>query len=95
MPDKARDRIDAIGKQLSPLPPVSKVAPGSSLPRVKDKVIIITGKHHLRCFLSHSSNPRVNIKAPIRRWVSAVRRLINMRRAVPEHSIYAIMTIRI
>ncbi|KAF7534414.1 hypothetical protein G7Z17_g13365 [Cylindrodendrum hubeiense] len=41
MSDKAQKRIDAIGKQL--LPPISKVAPGSSAPRVKNKVVIITG----------------------------------------------------
>ncbi|KAH7133255.1 hypothetical protein B0J13DRAFT_587571 [Dactylonectria estremocensis] len=41
MSDKAQNRIDAIGKQL--LQPISKVAPGSSVPRVKDKVVIITG----------------------------------------------------
>ncbi|KAH7116348.1 hypothetical protein EDB81DRAFT_246856 [Dactylonectria macrodidyma] len=41
MSDKAQKRIDAIGKQL--LLPINKVAPGSSVPRVKDKVVIITG----------------------------------------------------
>ncbi|KAH7153186.1 hypothetical protein EDB81DRAFT_448781 [Dactylonectria macrodidyma] len=41
MSDKAQKRIDAIGKQL--LQPINKVAPGSSVPRVKGKVVIITG----------------------------------------------------
>ncbi|KAH6977099.1 hypothetical protein BKA56DRAFT_632955 [Ilyonectria sp. MPI-CAGE-AT-0026] len=41
MSDKAQERIDAIGKQL--LPPITKVAPGSSAPRVQNKVVIITG----------------------------------------------------
>ncbi|KPM35369.1 hypothetical protein AK830_g11207 [Neonectria ditissima] len=45
MPDKAQERIDAIGKQL--LPPIAKVAPGSSAPRVNNKVIIITGANSL------------------------------------------------
>ncbi|KAJ4173240.1 hypothetical protein NW754_012247 [Fusarium falciforme] len=41
MSDKAQKRIEAIGNQL--LPPISKVAPGSSKLRVEGKVIIITG----------------------------------------------------
>lgn len=52
MSDQAQRRIQAIGQQLQPgassssstgLPPITKVASGSSSPRVKDKVIIITG----------------------------------------------------
>ncbi|KAM0298938.1 hypothetical protein HYE67_009459 [Fusarium culmorum] len=41
MSDKAQDRINAIGNQL--LPPINKVAPGSSKLRVEGKVVIITG----------------------------------------------------
>ncbi|VTT66887.1 unnamed protein product [Fusarium fujikuroi] len=41
MSDKAQSRINAIGKQL--LPPINKVAPGSSKLRVEGKVVIITG----------------------------------------------------
>ncbi|KAF5012527.1 hypothetical protein FDECE_1426 [Fusarium decemcellulare] len=41
MSDKAQKRIEAIGNQL--LPPINKVAPGSSKLRVEGKVIIITG----------------------------------------------------
>ncbi|KAF5022373.1 hypothetical protein F66182_5574 [Fusarium sp. NRRL 66182] len=41
MSDKAKTRIEAIGKQL--LPPINKVAPGSSKLRVEGKVVIITG----------------------------------------------------
>ncbi|CAM1509952.1 Fc.00g002870.m01.CDS01 [Cosmosporella sp. VM-42] len=41
MSDKAQKRIQAIGQQL--LPPINKVAPGSSSPRVQGKVVIITG----------------------------------------------------
>lgn len=41
MSEKAAERIQAIGKQL--LPPINKVAAGSSTPRVQGKVIIITG----------------------------------------------------
>ncbi|KAF4979705.1 hypothetical protein FZEAL_4133 [Fusarium zealandicum] len=41
MSDKAQKRIEAIGKQL--LPPIDKVAAGSSKLRVEGKVIIITG----------------------------------------------------
>jgi NAD(P)-dependent dehydrogenase (short-subunit alcohol dehydrogenase family) len=46
---KAQDRIQALGKQLSggsepgSLPPIAKVADGSSAPRVAGKVVIITG----------------------------------------------------
>ncbi|RYP31300.1 hypothetical protein DL767_005813 [Monosporascus sp. MG133] len=52
MSDKARDRIQALGKQLSPsstpvedsgLPPIQKVAGKSAGPRVRGKVVIITG----------------------------------------------------
>ncbi|KAK5997896.1 3-oxoacyl-[acyl-carrier-protein] reductase FabG [Cladobotryum mycophilum] len=49
MSDKAQRRIEAIGQQLttpsssSELPPLTKVAPGSSKLRVDAKVIIITG----------------------------------------------------
>ncbi|KAG9256413.1 uncharacterized protein F5Z01DRAFT_509146 [Emericellopsis atlantica] len=48
MADQAKRRIQAIGDQLSPgssteLKPLTKVAAGSSTPRVKDKVVIITG----------------------------------------------------
>lgn len=52
MSDKAQERIDAIGKQL--LPPITKVAPGSSAPRVQNKVVIITGNPNTR-----SSLPRL------------------------------------
>ncbi|KAL7799787.1 hypothetical protein V8C37DRAFT_92003 [Trichoderma ceciliae] len=38
---KAENRIQALSSQL--LPPIAKVAAGSSKPRVQDKVIIITG----------------------------------------------------
>ncbi|KAM5342981.1 hypothetical protein ACJ41O_013947 [Fusarium nematophilum] len=41
MSDKAQKRIEAIGSQL--LPPINKVAPGSSKLRVQGKVVIITG----------------------------------------------------
>ncbi|EEU43955.1 hypothetical protein Neosp_005908 [[Neocosmospora] mangrovei] len=41
MSDKAQKRIEAIGNQL--LPPINKVAPGSSKLRVEGKVVIITG----------------------------------------------------
>ncbi|RBQ80658.1 hypothetical protein FVER53590_09548 [Fusarium verticillioides] len=41
MSDKAQSRINAIGNQL--LPPINKVAPGSSKLRVEGKVVIITG----------------------------------------------------
>ncbi|KAK3175666.1 hypothetical protein K4F52_010075 [Lecanicillium sp. MT-2017a] len=45
MADKAQQRIQALGNQLSGtgLPPINKVAPGSSTLRVQGKVIIITG----------------------------------------------------
>ncbi|KAI5458045.1 3-oxoacyl-acyl carrier protein reductase [Mariannaea sp. PMI_226] len=43
MSDKASNRINAIGKQLRPLAPINKVAPGSSQPRAHGKVVIITG----------------------------------------------------
>jgi NAD(P)-dependent dehydrogenase (short-subunit alcohol dehydrogenase family) len=55
MSDSAQRRIQAIGQQLagssdnttsttsSSLPPIAKVAPGSSAPRVQGKVVIITG----------------------------------------------------
>ncbi|KAI6781370.1 uncharacterized protein J7T54_002262 [Emericellopsis cladophorae] len=48
MADQAKRRIQALGDQLSPgssteLKPMTKVAAGSSAPRVKDKVVIITG----------------------------------------------------
>jgi NAD(P)-dependent dehydrogenase (short-subunit alcohol dehydrogenase family) len=55
MSDSAQRRIQAIGQQLagnssslgsspsSGLPPIVKVAPGSSAPRVQGKVVIITG----------------------------------------------------
>lgn len=59
--DSAHHRIDAIGKQLRPphpsLPPIAKVAPGSSLPRVNGKVVIITGKQP--SYHPLPSNPRV------------------------------------
>lgn len=38
---KAENRIEALTSQL--LPPIAKVAAGSSKPRVQDKVVIITG----------------------------------------------------
>ena len=45
MSDQAQRRISAIGQQLkSDLPPITRVAAGSSSPRAKDKVVIITGK---------------------------------------------------
>ncbi|KEZ43036.1 Uncharacterized protein SAPIO_CDS5113 [Scedosporium apiospermum] len=49
MAEKAKDRIAAIGQHLNStdLPPIRKVAPGSSAPRVKDKVVIITGANSL------------------------------------------------
>jgi len=51
MSDQAQRRIQAIGQQLSSsssgdsssLPPIKKIAAGSSSPRAKDKVVIITG----------------------------------------------------
>lgn len=58
MSDQARERIQALGNQLSPgnnnnnnnntssenaLPPIQKVAGKSAGPRVEGKVIIITG----------------------------------------------------
>ena len=48
MADQAKRRIQAIGGQLSPasstwLKPLTKVAAGSSTPRVQGKVVIITG----------------------------------------------------
>lgn len=49
MSDKAQQRINAIGNQLSAasgLPAIHRVAPGSSAPRVKGKVVIITGTMH-------------------------------------------------
>lgn len=45
MSEKAKDRINAIGSQL--LPPITKVAPGSSKLRVEGKVVIITGTSKL------------------------------------------------
>lgn len=51
MSDQAQRRISAIGQQLKPsssssdLPPIQKVAPGSSKLRVEGKVVIITGTH--------------------------------------------------
>jgi hypothetical protein len=47
MSDDAQRRIQAIGQQLksaSGLPPVTKVAAGSSAPRLQGKVAIVTGK---------------------------------------------------
>ncbi|KAL8296679.1 hypothetical protein RB597_005995 [Gaeumannomyces tritici] len=47
--DKAARRLDAIGRQLAPaddnsaLPPIKTVAGDSASPRVKDKVVIVTG----------------------------------------------------
>ncbi|KAL8380927.1 hypothetical protein RB595_005292 [Gaeumannomyces hyphopodioides] len=45
--DKATRRLDAIGRQLAPvdnaLPPIKTVAGDSASPRVKDKVVIVTG----------------------------------------------------
>jgi NAD(P)-dependent dehydrogenase (short-subunit alcohol dehydrogenase family) len=48
MSEQAKQRIQAIGQQLSPssstgLLPIAKVAAGSSSPRVQGKVVIITG----------------------------------------------------
>lgn len=44
MADKAKQRIDALGKQLDhEIPAIKKVAGNSSGPRVQGKVIIITG----------------------------------------------------
>lgn len=55
MPDQAQRRIAAIGQQLkSDLPPITKVAAGSSSPRAKDKVVIITGKTHSPFHALHS-----------------------------------------
>lgn len=45
MSDQAQRRISAIGQQLkSDLPPITRVAAGSSSLRAKGKVVIITGK---------------------------------------------------
>lgn len=45
---QAGRRIQAIGQQLQPspsgLPPIQRVAAGSSAPRAQGKVVIITGK---------------------------------------------------
>ncbi len=51
MADKAQQRIKALGQQLngSGLPPINKVAAGSSTPRVQGKVIIITGMTRDSC----------------------------------------------
>lgn len=55
MSDQTRQRISAIGQQLRPssssssssdLPPIHKVAPGSSKQRVEGKVVIITGREY-------------------------------------------------
>lgn len=62
MPDQAQQRIQAIGQQLqggtsasdTGLPPITKIATGSSSPRAKDKVVIITGKIH-SCRISERS----------------------------------------
>lgn len=56
MSDKAQQRINAIGNQLSAasgLPAIHRVAPGSSAPRVKGKVVIITGKMHFLITPAH------------------------------------------
>ncbi|CAI6098558.1 unnamed protein product [Clonostachys chloroleuca] len=52
---KAKERVQAIGEQLDTsssasetgLPPVHKASPGSSSPRVRGKVVIITGANSL------------------------------------------------
>ena len=48
MADQAQRRIQALGQQLEGgLKPITKIADGSSAPRAKDKVVIITGKKML------------------------------------------------
>ena len=56
MSEQAKRRIQAIGQQLNAgssdssstsLPPIAKVAAGSSSPRVQGKVVIITGNQPL------------------------------------------------
>ncbi|KFA62341.1 hypothetical protein S40285_06374 [Stachybotrys chlorohalonatus IBT 40285] len=56
MSDSASRRVQALGQQLSgapstaepnTLPPIVKLSPGSSAPRVKGKVVIITGANSL------------------------------------------------
>ncbi|KAI1269752.1 putative 3-oxoacyl-reductase FabG [Xylariaceae sp. FL1019] len=54
MSDAARERIAAIGNQLSPgpsfegLPPIKKIAGPSNGPRAQGKVVIITGTNSIR-----------------------------------------------
>lgn len=65
MSDKAQDRINAIGNQL--LPPINKVAPGSSKLRVEGKVVIITGTWQIYTKLStiHPSYSSVGTNSPL------------------------------
>lgn len=54
MAEAAKQRLHAIGKQLAPgtvddgtfegIPPINQVSQPSTAPRVKGKVVIITGK---------------------------------------------------
>lgn len=49
MADKAKQRVEALGKQLNPpsfegMPGLKKVAGQSAAPRVTGKVVIVTGK---------------------------------------------------
>lgn len=45
MASAAKDRLDALGKQLAPdgVPPIKQLAPPSNGPRAQGKVVIITG----------------------------------------------------
>lgn len=54
MSDQAQRRLNALGKQLDSdasgsIPPIVKIASGSSSLRVEGKVVIITGKSQARC----------------------------------------------
>lgn len=46
MAESAKERLQALGKQLAPngVPSIKQVAPASTAPRVQGKVVIITGE---------------------------------------------------
>lgn len=49
MSESAKQRLEAIGKQLAPdgVPSIIQVAPASNGPKAQGKVVIITGRVHI------------------------------------------------
>lgn len=92
MADKAKERIEALGKQLG-LPPIQRKAGPSNGLRLEGKVAIITGRHWLADVpIRPTAITNASLQAPTRRWALVVPPLTSTPRAAPGPSTFATLT---